>query len=59
METMTKLYVCSQCLQAIESHEGPQFKREFYQDDEDPMVMCELCGDAIAEYIIINRPEEV
>lgn len=36
--------VCYRCLMAIESHEGPQFSRKVYFDEDDGQ--CDWCGDA-------------
>lgn len=53
-------YLCSQCVQAIESREGPQFKHPFYQeDDDDDLVICEWCGEAPAEYVVTEPHYEL
>ena len=44
MEDNRPMRVCSTCLMAIESHEGPQYSRHVYTTEDDNQ--CEWCGDA-------------
>lgn len=41
-----KLWVCSRCLMAIESHEGNQVTMRHYVDEADDESKCDWCEES-------------
>ena len=49
-EESANLRVCYHCLLGIESHEGRQFTRPIYLDDDEP-ARCEWCDDDVSDIL--------